>query len=74
MANPIALKDDDQHLNLGGSLRSKQAIYDNTRILDHVMDVVVKDTVSMVLGIIYLQVISLLVHYRKIYDIANTGL
>ncbi|KAJ8660925.1 hypothetical protein O0I10_003147 [Lichtheimia ornata] len=57
VAIPIALKDDDQHLDLGGVLRSKQAITD-MRILDHHTDVVVKDTVSMVVEISYLQLAS----------------
>ncbi|KAJ8656349.1 hypothetical protein O0I10_007914 [Lichtheimia ornata] len=52
VADPIALKVEDQHLNLGGFLRSKQAI----SILYIV--VVVKDTVFMVLGISYLKVVS----------------
>ncbi|KAJ8660556.1 hypothetical protein O0I10_003603 [Lichtheimia ornata] len=58
MANPIELEDEDQHLNLGGCLRSKQAI-------SILIVVVVKDTVSMVLEISYLQVVSLSVDLQS---------
>ncbi|KAJ8663568.1 hypothetical protein O0I10_000811 [Lichtheimia ornata] len=58
MANPMELEDEDQHLNLGGCFRSKQAI-------SILYLVVVKDTVSMVLEISYLQVVSLSVDLQS---------